>query len=143
MSASNFQGWLLRNADTHEEFPHKLIAKDGYQSTPLQRTELKAYRDNDVYLHRIVSPNYKTKIEFSTIEKLRLSQLEQIQQWIAGARLNTKERKVKIEYWDDELLQYRVMNAAYQTDTTYPVSSVNRARNTIKYRQIKFTFIEY
>ena len=85
----------------------------------------------------------KTKIEFSTIDKLRLSQLEQIQQWIAGARLNTKERKVKVEYWDDELLQYRVMNAAYQTDTTYPVSSVSRVRNTIKYRQIKFTFIEY
>lgn len=143
MSASNFQGWLLRNADTHEEFPHKLIAKDGYQSTPLQRIELKAYRDNNVDLHRIVAPNYKTKIEFSTIDKLKLSQLEEIQNWFADARIYEKERKIRVEYWDDELLRYRVMNAAYRTDTTYPVSTISRLRRTIKYRQIKFTLIEY
>lgn len=143
MSASDFQGWLLRNPDTGEEFPHRLMAKDNYQTTPNQRVELKAYRDNDVMLHRTVSPNYKTKIEFSTIDKLRLSQLEQIQNWLSRARLNTKERKIKVEYWDDELLQYRVMNAAYQTDTTYPVSTISRLFKTIKYRAIKFTFIEY
>lgn len=141
ISASNFQGWLLRFS-TGEEFPHKLIAKDSYQSTPLQRTDLKAYRDNDVYLHRVVSPNYKTKIEFSTLDKLKLKQLEEIQKILNRARINTKERKVRLTYWDDELMEYRTMNAAYQTDTTYPVSTITRLGN-IKYRAIKFTFIEY
>lgn len=141
ISADNFQGFLLKFS-TGEEFPHKLIAKDSYQSTPLQRTDLKAYRDNDVYLHRVVSPNYKTKIEFSTLDKLKLKQLEEIQKILNRARINTKERKVRLTYWDDELMDYRTMNAAYQTDTTYPVSTITRLGN-IKYRAIKFTFIEY
>lgn len=141
MGASNFQGWLLRNADTHELFPHRFINKDSYEIIPDQRTELKAYRDNNIYLHRIVSPNHKTKIEFSTIDKLRLSQLETILQWINGATINAKERKVRFEYWNDALQQYRTMNAAYQTDTTYPISTISSSN--IKYRSIKFTFIEY
>lgn len=142
MSASDFQGWLIRNPTTHEEFPHHLIVKDNYQSTPLQRIDLKAYRDNNVELHRVVSPNYKTKIEFSTIEMTQY-QLQEIQNFLAGTRISYKERKVALEYWDDDLLQYRVMNAAYQTDTTYPVSTINRISKIIKYRSIKFTFIEY
>ena len=39
-------------------FPHNLMAKESYQSTPLQRTELKAYRDTKNKLHRVsVSDN--------------------------------------------------------------------------------------
>ena len=79
MSATDFQGWLIRNPNTHAEFPHRLIAKDSYQSTPLQRSDLKAYRDNSNLLHRVVSPNYKTKIEFSTIDKITQHQLQDIQ----------------------------------------------------------------
>lgn len=142
MNANDFEGWLIRFG-TGELFPHRYIAKDSYQSTPLQRIDLKAYRDNNAELHRVVSPNYKTKIEFSTIDKLGLKQLEEIQQVLARARLNTKERKVKLTYWDDELMAYRTVNAAYQTDTAYPVSTVSRLLRTIKYRPIKFTFIEY
>ena len=143
MSATDFQGWLIRNPNTHAEFPHRLIAKDSYQSTPLQRSDLKAYRDNSNLLHRVVSPNYKTKIEFSTIDKITQHQLQDIQNFFAGALINYKERKVTLEYWDDELLQYRTMSATYQTDTTYPVSTISRILRRIKYRPIKFTFIEY
>ena len=73
-----FDNWLIRFVKTGELFPHELIQKDTYQSTPLQRTEIKAYRDNDNYLHRVTSPNYKTKIEFQTY-KLSLAQLSEIQ----------------------------------------------------------------
>lgn len=142
MSAADFQGYLIKFS-TGETFPHRYIAKDSYQSTPLQRIDLKSYRDNNVDLHRVVSPNYKTKIEFSTIDKLKLRQLEEIQRVLSRARINTKERKVTMEYWDDELMEYRTMNAAYQTDTTYPVSTVSQFGYKIKYRPIKFTFIEY
>lgn len=142
MNANHFEGWLIQFS-TGAEFPHKYIAKDSYQSTPLQRTDLKAYRDNNVELHRVVSPNYKTKIEFSTIDGLKLKQLEEIQRILAAARINTKERKVQMTYWDDELMEYRTMNAAYQTDTTYQVSTISRVFRTIKYKPIKFTFIEY
>ena len=143
MSAADFQGWLLRNPATLEEFPHNLIAKDTYQSTPLQRIELKAYRDNNVQLHRVVSPNYKTKIEFSTLDKITLAQLQQIHNFLTGVNVKRSERKIKLEYWDDELLQYRTMNAVYITDTTYPVSTIDRAKRSIRYKAIKFTFIEY
>lgn len=142
MNADHFEGWLLRFG-TGEEFPHAYIAKDTYRSTDLQRTDLKAWRDNNIDLHRVVSPNYKTKIEFSTVDLLKLRELEEIQRILARARINTKERKVVLTYWDNELMEYRTMRAAYQTDTTYPISVISRFRRTIKYKPIQFTFIEY
>lgn len=139
MSAANFSGWLIKFPKTNALFPHALIDKDTYSSTPLQRTELKAYRDNDNLLHRVTSPNYKSKVEFSTIA-LDLAQLQTIRNVLNAAMDNSKERKLQVRYWDDELLNYRTMTA-YVTDTTYPVSVISNTN--IKYKAIKFTFIEY
>lgn len=139
MSASSFQGWLIKFPKTNQLFPHELIDKDNYKSTPLQRTDLKAYRDNSILLHRVTSPNYKSKIEFQTIN-INLAQLAQIRAILNAAMDNSKERKLNVTYWDDELLDYRTMTA-YMTDTTYPVSVIKGS--DIKYSSIKFTFIEY
>lgn len=139
MSATDFQGWLIKFPKTNQLFPHELIDKDNYKSTPLQRTELKSYRDNNILLHRVTSPNYKSKIEFQTVE-LTLAQLAQIRAILNAAFDNRKERKLRVTYWDDELLDYRTMTA-YMTDTTYTVSTISNS--SIKYNTIRFSFIEY
>jgi len=140
--SDNFKGWLIRFPDsnlTDKFFPHKLMKKESYQSTPLQRTDIKNYRDNDYLLHRTTSPNHKTKIEFQTIN-LSLRQLEQIQICFEAATMNTKERKIRVEYWDEELLRYRTMTC-YRPDITYTTSTISK--NDIKYLPITIKFIEY
>lgn len=139
---SNFNGWLIKFPDVGSNgtlFPHRLIAKESYQTTPLQRTELKAYRDSNNKLHRTTSPNYKSKITFTTTP-LFLSDLEEIQNIIKYALINTSQRKLRVTYWDEELLKYRTMTA-YMPDKTYTIQTIKK--NDIKYNPIEFTFIEY
>jgi hypothetical protein len=136
---SNFKGYLIYFPKPKKYFPHELIAKETYASTPLQRTEVKAYRDSNNTLHRVTSPNYKTKITFNTV-KLDLSQLEEIQKLFNYCYINSSQRKLKVTYWDDELLKYRTMTA-YIPDTTYTVKTITK--NNIKYSAITITMIEY
>ncbi|MCH5202749.1 MAG: hypothetical protein J1F17_06040 [Oscillospiraceae bacterium] len=136
---SNFKGYLLYFPKIKKYFPHGLIAKETYQSTPLQRTEVKAYRDSNNTLHRVTSPNYKTKVTFNTVA-LDLSQLEEIQNLLKSAYINTSQRKLKVTYWDDELLKYRTMTA-YIPDTTYTIKTITK--NNINYSAITITLIEY
>lgn len=134
-----FNSYLIKFTKTGETFPHELIAKDTYQSTPLQRTEIKAYRDSNNQLHRTTSPNYKTKIVFTTVG-LSLSQMQKIRNILNNAFENAQQRKVKVTYWDDELLQYRTMTA-YIPDITYQIVKISA--DNIKYSPVTFTFIEY
>ena len=136
---SNYRGYLIKFIKTNSLFPHKYINFNTYKSTPLQRVEIKAYRDNNAYLHRVTSPNYKTKIEFSTYE-LNLSEMQEIRNAVLSATENQQERKIQIQYWDDELLAYRTA-WFYMPDKTYTILSIEQ--NDIHYGKIPFTFIEY
>jgi hypothetical protein len=139
---SNYKGYLIslfNKNGTLIGFPEKYIQKDTYKSTPDQRTEIKAYRDDSNLLHRVTSPNYKTKIEFQTYP-LTLGKLEEIQGYFSRAMINPQQRKLKVRCWDEELLDYRDITA-YLTDTTYPVKTIST--ENIKYDVIKYTLIEY
>lgn len=146
VSRNNYNGFLIAmkntdNSGVFELFPHELIAKETYQATPLQRTELKAYRDSNNKLHRVTSPNHKTKITFSTID-LSLDDLEKIRKYLNRHIVHTNQRKTaKVKYWDDELFDYREMNAAYLPDITYPVKTISQT--DIRYSPITITLIEY
>ncbi len=134
-----FNGYLIKFVNTGRIFPHELIAKDTYKSTPLQRTEITAFRDNNNLLHRETSPNYKSKVEFQTLQ-LNIANLQKIRNALDMAFDNEQQRKIKVEYWDDELLSYRTMTA-YIPDITYEVKKITN--NDIIYSPITFTFIEY
>ena len=121
---SYFQGYLIKFTKTGRLFPHELIAKDTYQSTPLQRT----------------SPNYKTKVTFQTLDDLSLSDMQTIRNLINSAYDNAQQRKLRVTYWDDKLLNYRTMTA-YIPDITYQPAKISS--NDIKYAPVTFTFIEY
>ncbi len=137
---AQFKGYLIRFPKNNLKFPHNLIAKESYQATPLQRTEIKAYRDSNNLLRRVTSPNNKTKITFNTIDGLTLAQMQSIRNILNGAMSNSQQRKLNVEYWDDELLAYRTMTA-YMTDITYTPKLITA--DNIKYAAVTFTFIEY
>jgi hypothetical protein len=136
---ANFEGYLIKFIKSGEIFPTELIALESYKSTPLQRTEIKAYRDSDNYLRRITSPNFKSKLEFTTI-RLNLAQMRIIRKRLNSAFQNSQQRKLKIKYWDDELLCYREMTA-YIPDITYQYKKISS--DNIEYMPVSFTFIEY
>lgn len=134
---AKFEGWLIKVGT--KKFPHKYIAEKSYQTTPLQRTELKAYRDTRNNLHRITSPNYKSKIVFKTVP-LTLAELREIRTLLNSAFINNQQRKLNVTYWDEELLAYRTMTA-YMPDITYTVTKISDSN--IKYEPVDLTFIEY
>ncbi len=136
---SSFNGYLIIFPKANKNFPHRLIEKGSYESTPLQRTEIKSYRDSNNLLHRTISPNYKSKVTFTTIP-LDLAELKEIITIINSAFISRQQRKLKVTYWDEELLSYRTMTA-YMPDITYQINKITS--NDIKYQGVTFTFIEY
>lgn len=135
----NFEGYLLSFPKTGKVFPNKYINAQTFNATPLQRTEIKAYRDSNNLLHRTTSPNYKTKLTFSTVS-LHLSDLKVIQDTLKSSYENYAQRKIKVKYWDDELLDYRTMTA-YIPDVVYSKELIQDG--DILYSSVEFTFIEY
>lgn len=135
----SFNGYLIKFVKSGQLFPHELIAKEGYEATPLQRTEIKAYRDSNNKLQRITSPNSKTKIVITT-KSLNLEKMTMLRQVLNSAMDNSQQRKLRIQYWDDELLAYRTMTA-YMPDITYTPKVITE--DDIVYKPIQLTFIEY
>lgn len=134
---AEYQGYLIKIGN--DIFPMKYIVSDSYTSTDNQRTELKAYRNASNYLKRQTSPNFKTKIEFET-PPLYLNEMKKIRKLINAGTVNSKERKVKIQYWNTEELRYK-RAYMYMPDVDYTVK--NSFGNELLYNPIKFSFIEY
>lgn len=135
-----FKGYLLAFPKTNTVFPMRYINAESYSSTPLQRTEIKAIRNNNNLLCRTTSSNHKTKLTFSTLPGLHLDDVTAIQNTLKNAYENYNQRKIKVTYWDDEQCTYRTMTA-YIPDVTYTVTKVTA--DDIIYASIEFTFIEY
>ena len=135
---AKFKGYLIKLGNV--VFPHEYIALDSYTSTDNQRTELKAYRNAQNHLIRQTSPNFKTKIEFNTINGLNLSDMEKIKSIIDRATINKTERKVKVEYWNNEELQYKTMTC-YMPDIEHPIKKITK--DDVIYNGKRLAFIEY
>ena len=111
----SYNGYLLKFGN--EIFPNKYLLADGYQSTPNQRTELEAYRDADILLHRATSPNLKTKLIFSVCP-MPLPDKENLQIIINNSMISTVERKCRVEYFNAETNSYAT-GIFYISDVTY------------------------
>lgn len=136
---SKFKGYLIKFTKTGVLFPLRFMQLNTYEASPLQRAEISAYRDSNYLLHRVTSPNAKTKLTFQTIN-LSIKQMQEIRNILNAAYTITQQRKLTLEYWDDELLDYRNMTA-YMPDITYKIRSISS--DNIKYEPVTFTFIEY
>lgn len=99
--------------------PNKYITSDGYNTTPNQRTELEAFRDANIDLHRVTSPNFKTSI-YLTLCPMSLQDKIAVQNIISNSMINETERKVRVTYWNDETNNYStgdfyISDVSYQT----------------------------
>lgn len=133
-----FKGYLLKFSKTGVLFPSSLILLSSWKPTPRQRTELQAYRDSNMSLHRVTSPNHKTKLTFDTVP-MQLAEYEMLRGLINSATENVQQRRLALEYWDDELLDYRTATF-YSPDITYTIRRITT--DNIFYDSFNFTFIE-
>lgn len=137
-----FKGWLLKIGNVI--LPNSFLLADGWESTPNQRLEIKAYRDAAVLLHRETAPDFKTKLRIN-IRETNLQERRALNKVIDLASLpvdEMRQRKVKLTYWNDETLQYDT-GIFYISDTDYSINYVNEEERDIEYNPFTLTFTEY
>lgn len=142
--ANNFRGYLIKATRTGKIFPLKYIKFESWNSTPKQREEIKAYRDDNTRnLTRITAEGMKSVFAFETREKLHLAEKMEIQSFFTDAEEDSEahhQRKVQLEYWNDETNQYETAYF-YRPDTQFPIIKITD--DDIIYGSLKLEFVEY
>ena len=131
---NNYQGFLIKFG-SYGVIPLNYIME--YSSTPCQRMESDAQRDQNGNLHRATLPNTKTSIKFTThildlTEKITLQNLMNYS--------NSVQRKVQVTFWNDEINDYST-SWFYIPDIEFTV--MDASTNDIKYNPITVELIEY
>ena len=138
---ADFKGYLLKAVKTGEVFPHELIAYESYSSTPNQREEIKAYRDDNTRnLTRVTAKGRKTSIEFTSKQELTLAEKKKIQKWFTNGESNSAQRKIEIEYWNDEDNDYKT-GEFYRPDIVFQIRKISNSK--IWYNAITISLVEY
>lgn len=131
----NYKGYLLKFGNT--EFPNNYFAE--YSSTPDQRMDNDAERDDNGSLQRSTLPTGKTSITFST-HILHLNEKINIQNIINSAIVNTAQRKCYVTYWNDETNSY---DSGYFYIPDIEFSVMDADETDILYNPISIELIEY
>lgn len=132
---SNYKGYLLKFGNT--EFPNNYFAE--YSSTPDQRMDTDAERDDNGSLQRTTLPTGKTSITFST-HILHLDEKINMQNIINSAIVNTVQRKCYVTYWNDETNSY---DSGYFYIPDIEFSVMDASKTDIRYNPISIELIEY
>ena len=145
MASSDWKGFLLKarktNNDDWEEFPLKYINESSWESTPNQREELKAYRnENTRNLTRVTAQGKKSSITFTTRPNLHLHDKIVIQNWFTRNENNHSQRRITLKYWNDEENDYKTGDF-YRTDIPFKIKKVTA--DDIIYDEVKIELVEY
>lgn len=133
--ANNYSGYLLKFGNNI--MPNSYFIE--FSSTPDQRLENNAERDNTGYMHRSTLPNGKTSITFST-HILNLAQKIDFQNIINLGIVNETQRKCQVTFWDDEINNYKT-SYFYIPDIEYQI--MDAEEDDLFYNPISVELIEY
>ena len=136
-----FAGYLLKAVDTNEVFPNQYIEYESWTSTPDRREELVAYRDDNTRnLVRVTAAGKKSTFSFNLRDGLHLKDKQKIQSFFTRAEVDTDQRKVQLEFWNDETNSYDT-GFFYRPNMPFPIKSITE--NDIVYGKLSLEFIEY
>lgn len=139
---ANFNGYLLKAVATDEIFPLKYIQYDTWDAEPDHREEVKAYRNDYTRdLYRFTASGTKSSFAFTTTDNLKLRDREIIKAFFDRATVNAHERKVQLEYWNDEELQYKT-GYFYIPNMNFKIKKIVN-NNDLVYNSFKMEFVEY
>ena len=137
-----YNGYLIKlGGSAGTELPLKYISLGSYKSTPNQRMESKATRSVTGLLHRTTVEHKATKIEFET-PYIDNHDLQTLNNMIQNAFTNNLERKLTINYYDQETDSYRDA-VCYMPDVNYTIARIDSNTNTVYYDSVRYAFIEY
>ena len=138
---SGFSGYLLRAVSTNTIFPNKFIKLESWTSTPDQREELVAYRDdNSRNLVRVTATGKKSVFSFKTRDNLHLKDKQEIQDFFYNAESDHDQRKVELEFWNDETNSYDT-GYFYRPNMPFPIKRIDE--DDVVYGELTLEFVEY
>jgi hypothetical protein len=141
----NFKGYLFESCDvnfnTLDIFPNKYIQYNSWSSTPNQREELKAYRDDNTRnLTRITATGKKSVFSFKVRSPLHLEDKKAIQKFFTDAEIDPEQRKINLRFWDDENNEYKE-GTFYRPNMQFPIIKITE--DDIVYGELTIECIEY
>lgn len=144
---ANFEGYLFKKTITQGTstidvpFPNRYIALDTWSSTPNQREEIKAYRDDNTRdLTRVTAQGKKSKFSFKTRKKLHLNEKKEIQQFFTSSEVDANQRKIQLTFWNDESNSYKT-GYFYRPNMEFKIYKITD--DDIIYDEMSFELIEY
>jgi len=138
---SDWNGYFIKATETGEIFPNEYIAWESYESEPNHREEIKAYRDDNTRdLTRITAEGTKTSLTFNTRANLHLEDKMAIQNFFTSAESSALERKINLQYWNDEDNTYHTADF-YRPDIKFQIKKITS--NDIIYKEITIDLVEY
>lgn len=141
MVNSPFKGYLLKAIDTDTILSGEYIETTTWKSTPNQREEIKAWRDDNTRdLTRITAKGKKSIFSFSTVAGMNLEQKMAFQKFFTDAEDNAEERKIHLQYWNDEDNAYKT-GYFYRPNMEFTIQEYTD--DDIIYDTMNFDFVEY
>ena len=122
------------------QLPNSFLTR--YESTPNQRIEKKAWRDNTEHLQRVTSPNFKTTFILD-IRPLSQSEKDLFESIKATGLIDADQRKYAAEYWNLETGIY-CEGEFYIPDTKYAIKHIaDNNTGEMYYEAFSLEFIQY
>ncbi len=135
---SDYRGYLVKFGGT--QMPNSFF--NAYKSTPNQRTEMEAWRDNTNYLQRVTSPNFKTTLNLS-VRSLTAEERDLFEAIKSNGLLDRDQRKYQVEYWNLEELCY-TSGEFYIPDTEYEIPHISdNEAGEMFYAEFTLEMIQY
>ena len=139
----NWKGYLIKKTVNGSDviFPHQYIALESWESTPNQREEIKAYRDDNTRdLTRITAQGKKSVFKFKTRNYLHLAEKQEIQNFFTSSESDPNQRRITLTIWNDENNDYMTADF-YRPNMKFPIYKITN--NDIIYKEFQFELIEY
>lgn len=114
----DYKGYLVKFGSM--ALPNAFLTR--YVSTPDQRTEKKAWRDNNNDLQRVTSPNFKTTLKLE-IRPLSQKEKDLFNSLKANGLVDTDQRKYEVTYWNLDTGIYG-SGYFYVPDTEFSISHI-------------------
>ena len=144
---SNWQGYLFKKTVTVGTstvdviFPDRYIALESWDSTPNQREEIKAYRDDNTRnLTRITAQGKKSTFSFKTRKYLHLADKMEIQKFFTDSEVDANQRKIQLTFWNEEDNDYKT-GYFYRPNMKFQIYKISN--DDIIYNEMSFELIEY
>lgn len=140
-----FEGYLFAVCDANFTikgvFPNEYIQYNSWSSTPNQREEIKAYRDDNTRnLTRITAAGKKSVFSFKVRSPLHLEDKIIIQKFFTDYEIDHEQRKINLKYWDDENNEYKT-GTFYRPNMQFPIMRITET--DIIYGELTIECIEY